>query len=137
VARILILDDDVEIRTLMVLILEREGYQLAYTDNSQESVKLLGNASFNLLIMDGALLDTDWWGFYSSIKTDSDLCNIAIIVLLPKFMLTEEGVNQFFFQEVQYNKDGLLTSPWRKEDLVETVKKVLGNYGTALPIVDR
>ena len=136
-AKILILDDDVEIRTLMVLILEREGYQLAYTDNSQESVKLLWNASFNLLIMDGALLDTDWWGFYSSIKTDPDLCNIAIIVLLPKFMLAEEGVNQFFFQEVQYNKDGLLTSPWRKEDLVETVKKVLGNYGTALPIVDR
>ena len=131
--KILILDDGGEMRTLITLILEREGYELFYADDGQIAVGLLRDGSYKLLIMDSGFRG-DWWEFYNSMKADTILRTIGVIILLPRFTLTEEAGRML--EKVWDNEDGLLTKPFHVKDLIELVKKILRNYGYAPPVLE-
>ena len=56
---ILIADDDVDVRAIMRLTLEREGYVISQVDNGKQALDALRCISFDLLITDLAMPEKD------------------------------------------------------------------------------
>ena len=50
--RILVLDDEVMIRTLPNEILDKEGYELTIADDGEEAIQFLLNDRFDLIVTD-------------------------------------------------------------------------------------
>ena len=130
--RILILDDDHELQTLIALLLKREGYEPICTDNILELTNLWHISSFDLLIMSGGLEFRDWWSHYLSLKAAPALQSTGIIVALRKVRRAEVEAHQL--REIQENGDSLLADYLPAENLIETVKKMLGDDREALLI---
>lgn len=132
--KILILNDDHEMCTLFRLILEREGYLVSTTHNIPDAKEWLRTNTFDLLIMQGAMLGIDWWQFYKSLKADTTLGSFGILVLLHKLIRVEERANQIkkVHGEIQGNRDEVMVELPIGPDLIEMVKRMLGDSGTEL-----
>ena len=50
-ARVLIIEDERDIADLMTLHLKREGYEVATVDNGEEALKILGESSYQCLVL--------------------------------------------------------------------------------------
>lgn len=51
-ARILVIDDDHAIRSVVTLLLERNGHQIVVAENGRRGLKILETDEFDLLILD-------------------------------------------------------------------------------------
>ena len=134
--RILILDDDLDLRILMRRILEQEGFQIADTPSFQEAKEALQTNFFDLLIMQGALPGIDWWELYKSLKADARLGSLRVLILLHKLNHVEERTYQI--EKVRSNQDEIMAElPVGRdlmENLRETIHRMFGDNGTALPL---
>jgi two-component system phosphate regulon response regulator PhoB len=52
---ILVIDDEKDVRDLMLLHLKREGYETVQTENGEEALRLLENSAYDLVIVDWML----------------------------------------------------------------------------------
>src|SRR4051812_34239740 len=55
VERILVVEDEADIRELMLLHLKREGYATEWADNGEDALKHIDSSSFGLVILDWML----------------------------------------------------------------------------------
>ena len=116
--KILVVDDDPEISSLVQYTLESLGHQVKVCDNGREVLDVLHSYKPELLVLDVMLPGMDGYSLTAQIAEDAELNKMPIIVLSA--LEPSRTMFQRFSQVA-----GFLTKPFNTEDLTEAVKNGL------------
>lgn len=112
---ILIIDDDTNIRTLIQLYLEKEGFDVISAARGDEGLEAFKRTPPNLVLLDIMLPGTDGWQVCREIRKIS---SIPIIMLTAK----EETFDKVLGLEL--GADDYVTKPFDPKELVARIKAV-------------
>jgi len=118
--KILIVDDDAEISSLLQCTLESMDHQVRVCDNGREVMDTLRSYKPDLLILDVMLPGIDGYSLTNLITEDTDTKKLPIIVLSA--LEPSRAMFQRFSQVAAF-----LTKPFNTDDLMEAVKTALTN----------
>jgi DNA-binding response OmpR family regulator len=114
--KILLVDDDPNIRQLVKLYLEKEGFEVALEERGDEAVAAFQKNPPSLLLLDIMLPGMDGWQVCRAIR---QISNIPIIMLSAK----DETFDKVLGLEL--GADDYITKPFEGKELVARVKAVL------------
>ena len=116
--KILVIEDEPDIRKTLEYNLSREGYEVAVCGTLQEAKKLL-EPSLSLLVLDLMLPDGSGLDLCREIKKNSLLSSIPIIILTAK----DDEVDRVVGFEL--GADDYVTKPFSVRELILRIKAVL------------
>ena len=116
--KILVVDDDPEISSLVQYTLESLGHQVKVCDNGREVIDTLRSYKPELLVLDVMLPGIDGYSLATQISEDPDLSTMPIIVLSA--LEPSRTMFQRFSQVAAF-----MTKPFNTDDLLEAVKTAL------------
>ena len=115
--KILIVDDDKNIRRLMQVVLEREGYDVYVAKDGQEALSIIDSVKINLAIVDIMMPIMDGYEFT---KTLRDGCEDLPILMISAKQLPEDRKKGFLA-----GIDDYMVKPVDQEELLLHVKALL------------
>lgn len=116
-ARILIVDDDENIRKTMKAILEDAGYLVDMATNGKEAVQKTNDITYNLALLDIRLPDMEGVELLKLMKNNVPRTRKIMVTGFPSMQNAIGAINK--------NADGYLVKPVDVEKLLETVKEQL------------
>lgn len=116
---ILIIDDHDLDRRLSFLDLEDAGYRVWEADGVQAALELLGQRTFDAIVLDIVMPGTDGLTFLRGLKSGAKLASIPVVMLTAKDDLDDE-LEAMAGGAVRY-----IVKPSHREVLVQTVTSVL------------
>ena len=120
--KILIVDDEQEMRELVKKKLEKNGYEVMDTADGQEALSFCKNAHPEVVLLDIALPGMDGYQIAEKIKQDPESRNINILFLTGKD-LDPAGIIK---RCDKVNAYGYISKPFAFEDLLAKIKEILG-----------
>ena len=117
--RILLVDDDPNIRQLVNLYLEKEGFEVSMADRGDEALKQFRSAPPNLMLLDVMLPGMDGWQVLREARKTS---NIPIIMLTAKDEVFDKVLG------LELGADDYLAKPFDMKELVARIKAVIRRY---------
>ena len=117
--KILIVEDEKDIRDLIIYSLEGKGYQTISTDDGEKAIKMLKENKPDLVILDWMLPSVSGLEICRSIRRDIKTKNIPIIMLTAK--ITEEDK----VLGLDSGADDYITKPFSTAELSSRVKAIL------------
>lgn len=118
-AKILVVDDEANIRALVRFNLEKEGFQVVEAEDGDTAVHLARTERPQLVVLDIMLPEMDGLEVCRVLKRQSETCEIPIIMLTAK----SEEIDKIIGLEL--GADDYLTKPFSTRELVARVKAVL------------
>ncbi len=119
--KILIVDDQPEIRELVKITLQNENYAIIEASNGREAVDKIKKEKPNLVLLDIMLPeDIDGFEVCSQIKNDNNLKNIFIV------MLSSHGSKEDIKKGKSVGADDYFIKPFSPLQLIEKVEDLLG-----------
>ncbi|MBE3586371.1 response regulator transcription factor [Desulfofundulus thermocisternus] len=119
--KILVADDEVKIRELVRLYLEREGFAVVEAADGAAALDYLAREHFDLVILDLMMPSTDGWTVCREMrKRDNPV---------PIIMLTARGDEIDRVLGLEMGADDYVVKPFSPRELVARVKAVLRRYG--------
>jgi DNA-binding response OmpR family regulator len=82
--RVLVVDDEAEIRELCRVNLEFEGFDVVEARNGSEAIEMARRVRPDLVFLDLMMPGVDGWDVLHALKTDDDLASIPVILLTAK-----------------------------------------------------
>lgn len=116
--RILLVDDDPEITTLLQGELEKQGYQVKICDGGDEVIAAMRSFKPGLLIMDVMLPGIDGYSLTNHIGEDPELCGIPLIIMSA--LTTSRSMF-----ETMPRVAAFFSKPFSNEEFMEAVKSAL------------
>lgn len=129
--KILILDNDREMQTLLKLVLEREGYSPVIAADHLDALQTLPTGQYSLFIFRAETSFDAAWEFYCALKSNPALPTTGILMLLRYPMFTEENANKL--RQLLKNGDEYMNYPYIMTELLGRVRNVWDQYGHPLP----
>ena len=117
--KILIIEDEPDIRKTLVYNISREGYDVTTASSLSEGKQHIDLASFSLIILDLMLPDGSGLDLCRDIKSDANKSNIPIIILTAK----DDEVDKVVGFEL--GADDYVTKPFSVRELILRIKAVL------------
>ena len=117
--KILIVEDEKDIRDLIIYSLEGKGYQTISADDGEKAIKMLKENKPDLVILDWMLPSVSGLEICRSIRRDIKTKNIPIIMLTAK--ITEEDK----VLGLDSGADDYITKPFSTAELNSRVKAIL------------
>ena len=118
--RILVVDDDSDIRRILGMLLERGGYEVIQASNGEEALDLtLNDNSLNLILLDLHMPGMSGFDICKKIKSDPTKSNLPIIFLTASGDSADK-VNAFDMGAADY-----ITKSFNKSELIARVKTQL------------
>jgi DNA-binding response OmpR family regulator len=119
--KILVVDDEEDLLTLVKGILEGEGFQVSTVSSGQECLDALKKEKFDLVILDMMMPGMSGRETCEKIRSNPDTKNMKV-VFLTVARFSEAGKGTLTDLKVL----DYITKPFENEDLVKRVKKILG-----------
>ncbi len=116
VAKILVVDDEANIRSLVGSYLKAEGYEVAEAVDGDDAVEAVRHRSPDLVVLDVRLPGKDGIEALREIRTFS---NVYVIMLTARAEETDKLIG------LSVGADDYLTKPFSPRELVARVKAVL------------
>ena len=120
--KILLVDDDPNIRQLVNLYLVKEGFEVAMATRGDEALKLFKESPPNLMLLDVMLPGMDGWQVCREVRKIS---NIPIIMLTAK----DETFDKVLGLEL--GADDYVVKPFEMKELVARIKAVSRRFQAA------
>ena len=117
--KILIADDDDDMRTLLSTMLESEGYTVLQAENGLEAVEMARKELPALVMLDIHMPVMDGLKACKEIKSDK------VTRILPVVMLTVEGSIHEIQQAISYGAKTYITKPSSKAEILKVVKSII------------
>jgi len=118
-SRILIVDDDKEIRNLIAVYLENEGMEIAKAEDALEALKMLEKKEFDLIILDIMMPQMD--GIEACLKIREERS-------MPIIMLSAKSEDMDKIKGLAAGADDYLSKPFNPLELIARVKSQLRRY---------
>lgn len=117
--RILVVEDDANIRDVLKLALEFEGFEVITAKNGKEGLVLLDKTKPGLILLDLMMPVMNGWEFVEHLKNENLFKKYPVIV-----------VSAYSERAKAIDCKDFVLKPLELEDLLESVKR---NYGTGVP----
>ena len=115
--RILLVEDEDQIRKLVKMNLELEGYEVVAVDNGRKAIDIIEGQHFDLMVLDVMLPEVD--GFQICQKVRLTNSKVGIIIVSAK------DTSQDRINGLRYGADDYLTKPFNLEELLLRVNNLL------------
>lgn len=118
--RILLVDDEADIRSVYTKTLGKEGYEVTTAKDGKEALEKLKEFKPHLVILDIMMPGMDGWEVAKKIRKDQVLGDIPIIILSVKSEI-EDKVKSI----EEAKTDRHLAKPIELSELIGTIKSLL------------
>ena len=115
--RILLVEDEINIREVVKMNLELEGYEIVSTGNGREAIKLFHEQHFDLLILDVMLPEINGFQICEQVR----LTNMEV----PIIFLTAKDTTADRIGGLKKGADDYLTKPFNLEELLLRVQNLI------------
>jgi CheY-like chemotaxis protein len=119
--KILVADDELDIRNLTKIILEKNGYQVSLATNGVEALQKAQDELPDLILLDVVMPAKDGWEVCKILKSQEKTKHVPIIICTV--LSVTFGNNVRYAEEARAN--GYLPKPFNEEELLTKVKKYL------------
>ena len=123
--KVLIAEDEADIRQLISFNLERESYETLLAGDGKEAVLMAYSKIPDLIILDLMLPEMDGFSVFKELRLDSRTKDIPVIMLTAKAQLDD------VIAGLEMGADDYLTKPFSPKELVLRVKALLKRVKTA------
>ena len=113
--KILIVEDEANIRELLRLYLEREGYTVLEAENGVEGIKKWKSDKPDMLLLDVMMTVMDGWAVCKEIRAESDV---------PIIMLTAKGETADRVSGLEMGADDYIVKPLEMPEVIARVRAV-------------
>ncbi|MCA1766653.1 MAG: two-component system response regulator OmpR [Idiomarina sp.] len=123
--KILVVDDDARLRSLLERYLTEQNFQVRVAQDSEQMDRLLTRENFNLLVLDLMLPGEDGLSICKRLRSQGNN--------LPIIMLTAKGDEVDRIIGLELGADDYLAKPFNPRELLARVRAVLRRRGTEVP----
>jgi len=113
---ILVVDDEVNILQLLKFNLIKEGYQVIEATNGNDAIKLTGEKTPDLIILDKMLPEIDGFDVLRILKANRQSASIPVIMLSARDEMLDKVLG------LELGADDYITKPFSPRELVARVK---------------
>lgn len=110
-ARVLVVDDELDIRQAVAEVLAEEGHQVVAASDGAEALERLRAFHPNLVLLDLMMPVMNGWEFRSAQKCDPDLSGIPVIVVSA------------LGRDAAIDAEGFLQKPFDLDELLSAVSR--------------
>jgi DNA-binding response OmpR family regulator len=114
--RVLVVDDDDDIRTLVVELLQRAGLDVDQAGDGRAGLRAFHQSPPDLVVLDVSMPGLDGWQTLERIRDLSDV---------PVMMLTARGAELERVRGLQAGADDYMVKPFGRQELVARVRALL------------
>src|SRR3954447_17123242 len=119
-ARVLVVDDEADIRHLVRELLERAGHDVVEAGDGSEGLRVFFSAQPDLVVLDVSMPGLDGWGTLERIRELSDV---------PVLMLTAKAGELEKVRGLKGGADDYVTKPFGRQELLARVEALLRRSG--------
>jgi two-component system phosphate regulon response regulator PhoB len=127
--KVLVVDDDPDVRSFVVTVLEENQYIPLVAQDGVEGLEVIEKERPDLVVLDVLMPRGSGIRLYRKLKTDDNLKQIPIImftgIALRSFLKSQKVLDEFKGGEVP-KPDIYLEKPVEPEELVAAIEKKLG-----------
>jgi DNA-binding response OmpR family regulator len=116
-ARVLVIDDDGDIRRLVAELLKRAGLTVEEAEDGRSGLRALHRTSPDLVVLDVSMPDLDGWETLERIRDLSEV---------PVLMLTARGDELERVRGLKAGADDYVVKPFGRQELVARVQVAAG-----------
>jgi len=117
--RILIADDELDIRTLLVSILKSENYDVITASDGAEALMAIKTSHPDVVILDIMMPKLDGMQVLQKVREDAEISSIPVI------MLTAKASDKDILSGYKYDANYYIPKPFEISDILEGVRMVL------------
>ncbi len=121
--RILIVDDEDNIRSVLKEYLEVEQYEIDEADNGEMALEMINNNDYDLMILDIMMPKMDGFSLLKSLDNDK---------LIPTIMLSARDQEYDKLEGFELGVDDYVTKPFSPKEVVARVKAILSRTSTKI-----
>jgi CheY-like chemotaxis protein len=114
--RILVIDDDPDLRRALREVLEDEGYEVSCAENGEEALLALTGRAPNAILLDLTMPVMDGWTFRERQRRDAKLAEIPTVVISAAYSDAR--------QVSKLEPDAFLAKPFDVGALTETLQRL-------------
>ena len=115
--RILVVDDEASIRTLVKTVLERAGYEVTTARDGREAISLLTTSDYDVVLLDVIMPHISGLGVVDELRRNNNA------VLAHTYLLTGGDSDQFADLPVR----GIIAKPFDLNGLIAQAKDCIGH----------
>jgi DNA-binding response OmpR family regulator len=124
--RVLVIDDDADVRSLLRELLERAGYDVSEAPDGRAGLRAFHNAPADLVLLDVNMPELDGWQTLERIR---DLSEVPVLMLTARAAELEKA------RGLKAGADDYVTKPFGRQELLARVEALLrrGSARAAFP----
>lgn len=127
--KVLVVDDDPDVRLFTVTVLEQHGYTPLEATNGEEGKQMIKEAAPDLVILDVLMPRESGVRLYRELKTDKKLKDMPVVILSgiaeKSFLRSQKALTEFGGDPIP-EPEYYLEKPVEAEELARTIQKILG-----------
>jgi two-component system alkaline phosphatase synthesis response regulator PhoP len=116
--KILIVEDEQDIRDLLIFNLQKEGFKVESVDNGDSALSLIRKNNFDLILLDLMLPGIGGFDLTRILKNDKKTSEIPIV------MLTAKGEEGDIVKGLELGVDDYITKPFSIKVLLARINKI-------------
>ena len=116
---VLIVEDSINTRNILRIMLEEKGYSVLTAINTQEAMTILHIQSIGLIILDVMLPGEDGFTFSENVRKNSEHKDIPIV------FCTAKGLKEDVIRGLKAGGNDYIVKPFSKKILIEKVSKIM------------
>jgi DNA-binding response OmpR family regulator len=117
--KVLVVDDDANIRQVLAYRLGRDGYSVLLSGNGEDALEQARIKQPDLIILDLVLPQLDGFGFLKQLRSEADTNDIPVLVL------TAYGHEQNRARSLELGAVAFVVKPFSPRELVADIERVL------------
>jgi DNA-binding response OmpR family regulator len=118
--RILVVDDESSIRTLLSVNLSAEGYEVATAINGSEALRYLRDHDVDLVILDVMMPEKDGWEVCKAIRDNEGTVPQKILMLTARDTPRDKMIGKSLLGADEY-----VTKPFDIDELLKLVSRMV------------
>ena len=118
--KILIVDDEVQIRESLKIFLERNGYTISVAADGAEALNIISSETFNLVVMDIIMPEKD--GVELLVEIRKDYKNLPVIAMTGGGRI---GKQNYLQMAKALGASAVLTKPYDLDDFLMVINELL------------
>jgi len=119
VARVLLVDDEPEIRLLTTIIVKRAGHEVIEAHDGEEAMKILEKERPDIILLDVMMPGASGWDICENIKANEELKDIPVVMFT--IMSGEKNIEKSF----KSGADAQVNKPFDIDNLLDTMERLL------------
>lgn len=123
--KILLIDDNEDIRNLVTLVVENAGFKVYSAFDGEDGLQKTIELNPDLILLDSMMPRMSGVEFLEQIRKNKDLK----INSIPVIMLTSRSSVEDIDQAIDFGATSYVVKPFRLENLVEKILKLLKSEG--------